>query len=83
MEIEQAREIVGELKKYADIEGCELGEYCQVLCELVGSFGIMSKIFRKFVEAELLVQLQNFKDNSEIVETETMMTHKLKELEWK
>ena len=83
MEIEQAMKIAEELKKYAEIEGCELGEYCQVLCGLVGSFGIMSKIFRKFVEAELLVQLQNFKDNSEIVETETMMTHKSKELEWK
>jgi hypothetical protein len=75
-----------ELSDYVDLEGTEIGEYCNSLLlmrEHHPSHG-MSETFDKALEDELYLQLEMFRLNTRIVETteEVKDTRTYKELVW-
>jgi len=75
-------DMVCELKKYAELEGTELGEACELIITLYGYGDYVSEEFEKSVIEEIKYQLQNFKDHCKIVEGEITTTHITKDLEW-
>ncbi|MCP4262778.1 MAG: hypothetical protein GY774_35515 [Planctomycetes bacterium] len=78
------RSKLDELEKYARMEGSELGEYCSYLLSIWHSYrDMMSSAFHDQVHDEILIQLENFKDNTQIVKrTQTTKAYEFDELEW-
>lgn len=78
-------DVIEELTEYANLEGSELGGLAGSLIEMYESYmDYVSDEFLKALEKEMRDQLDNFKENSAIVEeeiTETI-TRKVKELVW-
>lgn len=72
-----------ELERYSDIEGSEVGELCHFLCALVHYMPYMSDEFITALESEVSINLQNFQENSRIIETEETITRIVSELEWR
>ena len=75
-----------ELSEYAQLEGTEIGEYCNSLLLMRDhhpSHG-MSETFDRELETELQHQLEMFRLNTRIVERteEVKETRTYKELEW-
>ena len=75
--------MVEELKKYAELEGAEIGELCYHLCELSRYMDYVSDEFETALHKEIEVQLRNFKENATIVERPETFTQIVTELEWK
>lgn len=76
------QEIKAKLLDFAEIEGSELGEYCNFLCELHHYYYMFDKTeFEKELEKEIKKQLKYFEDNFKIVEREETYTRKFIELE--
>ena len=74
---------IGELNKFAEMEGSEIGEMCLTLIHIMSySDYIISHEFEQSVKKEILYQLDNFKEHSQIVEKEETTTQKWKELVW-
>ena len=77
--------IAEELTQYAELEGSELGEACELLVALSRHYeDYLTKDFIKVLRVEMFEQLENFKASSKIVErTETVSYNRtFKELEW-
>ena len=71
------------LREYADLEGSELGELNQQLCNLVG--GILDYASQEFQDAiakEISEQLEYFQTHTRIVEEEIKISHTIRELEF-
>ena len=77
-----AKKICKELQEYADIEGAELGEACDLLIAMSGYVSYLGEDFYQYLIMELKAQLDNFKENAEIVEKTKTRVVKWKELEW-
>ena len=73
-----------ELEEYVEIEGTELGEYCDLLLQLRHCDSFMGGELSAALNKEIKEQLSNFKEFSRIVERseEVKQTIKIKELEW-
>jgi hypothetical protein len=71
-----------ELQEYANIEGSELGEACWALIGLFGYRDYISDECAEIIKNEILKQLKNFKENSEIIEEEETHTTKYQKLVW-
>ncbi len=76
-----------ELEEYANLEGTELGEICNLLTRLCsyicGYSAYISEECQEAIIKEIKSQLDNFKENSKIVTSEKTVTVKNKELHWK
>jgi len=57
---------IEELRKWAENEGTEYGDYCLALCNLAETY--MPDDFKKHTNKEIQKCLQWFKDNCEMVE---------------
>ena len=68
----ECRELYDDLQEYAQIEGTELGETCEILLQLHGCKDYVSKEFYESLIKEIKDQLDNFRSYFKIVEkTET------------
>ena len=74
--------MINELRKYAEAEGCELGEACALLISLYGYRDYLGIGFTKHLEKELKFQLDNFRTYSVITEEEIVQKYTIKTLEW-
>ena len=74
--------MINELRKYAEAEGCELGEACALLISLYGYRDYLGSEFNKQLEEELKSQLDNFRTYSVITEEEIVQKYTIKTLEW-
>ena len=74
--------MINELRKYAEAEGCELGEACTLLIQLYGYRDYLGSEFNKQLEEELKSQLDNFRTYSIITEEEIVQKYTIKTLEW-
>lgn len=72
---------IEELQEYALIDGSGLGEYIETLLNAYHSVFISDEL-KEFLSKELLLELQNFKENSQIIEEEQSYTRKIKYLQW-
>ena len=81
------KEIIEELREYAELEGSELGDSCEMLILIYQSYSeCFSDEFLCAMEKEIRFQLQYFKDNSKIIEITEVSPQKewiSKDLEWK
>ena len=81
----KTEELIEELKTYTNLEGTEIGDYCQGLIDLRGyndSYG-MSDVFSKCLDAELMTQLKMFRERTTIVTLiETPAPYSYQELKW-
>lgn len=78
-------ETVSELKRYAKLEGSELGEACFILFDAYRYAYCYNEEFIKSLYKEIKTQLQYFKENSTIIKKErTILEHteEYEELEW-
>lgn len=76
------REKAEELRKYADLEGTEIGELCNALIAVAYRAEYSSEEFIAALDKELTEQLDNFKQNATIVSRDETFTRKVIELEW-
>lgn len=82
---EKLRQLEMDLGRYAELEGCELGEYCESLIQLTNySYCYRSDGFEDALIAELETQLANFTENATIVTRtyEPQPPRTYEELEW-
>ncbi len=72
-----------ELKKYAELDGCSLGDYCMLLYH-ASSYRAeqMSDEFEQALVKEVVDTVSMFKKNTKIVITTETFTRELYELEW-
>ena len=76
--------IISELRHYVELDGTEFGEAGSLMCQLASYSPYVSEKFLNALVKELHNHLNNYKENSKIVEvtvTETV-EHKVKRLEW-
>lgn len=74
--------VATELRKYASVEGTEIGEMCTALIQASHFTDYVSEEFATALLTEMEEQLQNFQENSRIVEHEETFTRKVVYLEW-
>jgi hypothetical protein len=74
--------IAGELMPYAELEGSEVGEVCDLMIQLSGYSPYISPALSKALEKEMAVQLKFFKANSRIVKEIEKIEQPVKRLEW-
>lgn len=73
-----------QLREYYQIEGTELGEFCELLDRMWGySYCAQTDDFRNALANEILAQLDHFQQNTEIVEEVITKQVVRKDLEWK
>jgi len=61
--------VCDELSEYAEIEGSELGEYCNLLIDLAHyGYCVRNESFAIEFDREIVEQLTNFKENTRIIE---------------
>jgi len=75
-------EICDALEEYAELEGSELGEACNLLITLTNFDYCFSESFNNSLVEEIKQQLQNFKDNSKITKKEVTRSYEVEQLEW-
>jgi len=73
---------IEELREYAKIEGSELGEALELLCEIDNLKDYLSSAFGKAIEKEINYELNFMKNNTKIVVREYTQTNEYKELVW-
>jgi hypothetical protein len=80
---EKVKKIIKKLKKYAELDGCSLGDYCHNLCSLSEyRFDDMSDEFEQSIIKELIMLLDNFENNTVITKREVTDVYYIEELEW-
>ena len=72
----------GELRKYADAEGAELGEAVRALLDLEAYKPFLGDRFKRALIYELKDHLDNFKDHARIVTHTETVERTFTELEW-
>ncbi len=77
---EEIMELVEALKKYADLEGSEIGEACSGLVHLLNYPDYMSEECYDAIIKEAETQLEVFKTQTKIIEEERVWTSKC--LQW-
>lgn len=70
------------LEKYAELEGTEIGEYCLNLIRVAEYPSYMSDEFKAAVTKEILLQLNMFAENTEIVTEEEIIKRTSQRLNW-
>jgi len=70
------------ITEYANLEGSELGEACNLLLQIRGYRDFLSAEFKESLEKEIKMNLKNFKDNCRIITKKVKRTDIIKELEW-
>jgi hypothetical protein len=76
------QQLSAELMPYAELEGSEVGEVCDLMVQLSGYEPYISAAFSKALEKEMTSQLKYFKANTKIVEEIEEVKHPVKRLEW-
>lgn len=71
-----------QLKEYAELEGSEVGEVCNLLLQITSYRSYVSDEFIESLEKEMKAQLKNFKDNCKIITRKVKSTQTIKELDW-
>lgn len=74
--------MINELEEYSNLENTEVGEVCSLLVEISRYSDFISREFYSSLQKEIKSQLDNFKNNTKIVQE--IITHKSvsKKLEW-
>jgi hypothetical protein len=84
---EDIKKLIDELKEYADWEGSELGELCQLVLDAYHRAEYASSEgFEKAMEEEIIALVNTFRNNTEVIEREIVIPEKhytQKEREWK
>lgn len=72
------------LRKYSDLDGTEIGEFCELLeaIEHRGQDCSLTDGFTKAIALEVKEQLKRFKEQTKIVERTSTSTTTYTELEW-
>ena len=83
MNFDEMTKLAEQLENYAWYDGSELGEACRYLINGVRLISYVSDEFYQALGKEIELQLENFKQNSRIVEKKEVTTQTHKELEWK
>ena len=83
MSHEQIQNIKKELAEYAQAEGTEIGEACDLLITISNFSNYLSVEFSNAVIKEMELHLGNFKSCYKIVESEIIQTIKCRSLEEK
>lgn len=73
---------VRNLQDYADLDGTELGEYCQALIELQRFEYMMPKELVKKLRLEIESRLYWYRDNSRIITREETMARNVRSLQF-
>ncbi len=76
----EIQKAAGELREYANLEGSELGEYADALCNLSAVVCSMEPEFAEAYAKELLAQLAWFKANTRIDVVDRTITDVVREL---
>jgi hypothetical protein len=71
-----------ELDPYVELEGTEIGEACSALIRLSHYPDYISEECLAAVVTEMKTQLEMFKDQCTIVESEETFTRKVRDLDW-
>ena len=79
----EMKELAEKLRKYAIIEGTEIGEVCGDLINCAQNISYYSDEFEEALYKEMQEQLENFKTKCVIVDRVRVSEIKYKELEWK
>ena len=82
MEVYDIESERNELEKYAILEGSEIGELCIALLHVANFASYMGDDFHAALVEEIKGQLEMFKNDTKIIETERTHTEKYTELEW-
>ena len=82
MEIYDIESERNELEMYANLEGSEIGELCNMLLGIANLVVYASDSFHSALVQEIKEQLLMFKSKTKIVESERTEVIKYKELEW-
>ena len=72
---------IEELKKYAELEGSELGEALGELCHIANYADYLSDVFFKAVEKEIIYQLDFLKKNTRIIKRQYTQEYTHEELD--
>ena len=82
-EIVNKQDLIRDLQKYAEIEGSEIGEYCQLLLKLYESYtDYMNPVFIDQLHDEILDQTNHFKRYCRINRVTKQEETVYDELEW-
>ena len=73
---------IEELKKYAELEGSELGEALGDLCHIANYADYLSDEFSKAVEKEIIYQLDFLKKHTRIIKRQYTQEYTHEELDW-
>lgn len=75
-------EKAAKLRVYAELKGTEIGELCDSLISVAYSVDYASEEFKIALDKEITLQLENFQENSTIVQVERTHTRMVTTLEW-
>ena len=80
---EEISNIAEELRRYAELDGTEVGEACNLICTLATSYGdYIGDEFKEAVYKEIEAQLNFFKNNCKIVSEIIPVQRTVYDLEW-
>lgn len=82
MGYERMVELREALEEYCDLENDEHGEAVSMLCQMVSRSDYVSDVFVAAVEKEMEEQLATYKERTNIVTREEVVTRTYTELEW-
>ena len=76
------RNIINELDEYISLDNTEIGEICSLLIDISRYPDYVSEKFYSVLEKEIESQLNNFKNNTKIVQDVISHNSVTKKLEW-
>jgi len=80
---EEISNIAEELRRYAELDGTEVGEACNLICTLATSYSdYIGDEFKEAVYKEIEAQLNFFKNNCKIVSEIIPVQQTVYDLEW-
>jgi len=80
---EEISNIAEELRRYAELDGTEVGQACNLICTLATSYGdYIGDEFKEAVYKEIETQLNFFKKNCKIVSETIPVQRTVYDLEW-
>lgn len=82
VDFKKLRNLALQLEEYAQLEGTEIGESCLLLTQLVSYEPYLSDEFVAALTKEMTSQLENFKENTTIVDDVEKIERPFKRLEW-
>jgi hypothetical protein len=77
------QEMSEELREFAALEGCELGECVSILLALTKYPSYISDVLKDALATEVSRIYRHFQEHAEIVTTEETVTRTFRELLWK